>query len=104
MTHTEYLTLIYRLGLKPCAQNTSKYLGLSVRQLKRINQKQSPVPKPVAILLRLYAILTANNKPLKKLNTTPRRHRSSRPAAENYSSAAAEDLPRRPGRPPQVSR
>jgi len=66
VTHTEYLTLIYRLGLKPCSKKTAKYLGLSVRQLQRIYAAQASVPRPVALLLRLYNDLLASNKPAKK--------------------------------------
>ena len=75
MSHTTYLTLIYRLGLKPCGQKTALFLGLSVRQLRRIYNQTCPIPAPVALLLSLYASLTQYNRgPLdkhKKLNTLP---------------------------------
>lgn len=74
ISHTEYLTLIYRLGLKPCSKKTALYLGLSVRQLQRIYCRQCAIPGPVARLLSLYAIVTENNKPIKRSRkklTTP---------------------------------
>jgi hypothetical protein len=63
--HTEYLTLIYRLGLKPTSPQTAEYLGLSVRELQRIYNQQVKVPPPVIRLLRLYALITSQNKPPK---------------------------------------
>jgi hypothetical protein len=74
LSHTEYLTLIYRLGLTPCGRKTAKYLGLSVRQLQRIYQRQSKIPRPVALLLSLYAEITAQNAQPKqpKITLTPR--------------------------------
>jgi hypothetical protein len=65
MTHTEYLTLIYRLGLKPTSKKTAVYLGLSVRQLERINMQHCKVPEPVARLLSLYAAIAAKKDPSK---------------------------------------
>lgn len=61
MTHTEYLTIIYSLGLKPCSKKTARYLGLSVRQLQRICGRQCPIPEPVALLLSLYAVILDKN-------------------------------------------
>ena len=61
MTHTEYLTLIYRLGLRPCGKKTALMLGLSVRQLKRLNNQTCPIPEPIARLLSLYDAILAQN-------------------------------------------
>lgn len=60
-THTQYLTIIYRLGLKPSSKKTALFLGLSVRQLQRINARQAPIPEPIIRLLTLYDSLVAEN-------------------------------------------
>ena len=62
ITHTEFLTIIYSLGLKPSSKKTAMYLGLSVRQLQRITARQCPIPEPVARLLSLYAVILKDNK------------------------------------------
>lgn len=54
MTYTEYLTILYRLGLWPCGKETSRFLGLSVRQLQRIFQRQAPISGPLQRLVSLY--------------------------------------------------
>lgn len=51
MTTPQYLAAIKRLGLTPAAQKTARVLGLSIRQLIRISNGDSPVPTPVAKLL-----------------------------------------------------
>jgi hypothetical protein len=63
MTHTEYLTLIYRIGLTPCSPKAALYLGLSVRQLHRIYKLECPIPRPVGLLLSLYDKVLTDNKP-----------------------------------------
>ncbi len=69
LTHTEYLTIVYRLGFKPCSKELGVYLGKSVRQLQRYYQRQTPIPHSVQILISLYdAVLSHNPKP-KKLTT-----------------------------------
>jgi hypothetical protein len=67
LTHTEYLTIVYRLGFTPCSQELGVYLGKSVRQLQRYYQRQSAIPHSVQILISLYdAVLSQNPKPKPK--------------------------------------
>ena len=61
LNHTQYLTLVYRLGLKPCGKKTALFLGLSVRQLQRIYARQCKIPPPVARLLMLYDQILVEN-------------------------------------------
>jgi hypothetical protein len=64
MSHTTYLTIVYSLGLKPQSKKLSLYLGLSVRQLQRIANRECPIPLTVERLLSLYAtILDKNPRP-----------------------------------------
>lgn len=94
ISHTHYLTLIYRLGLTPTGKKTALYLGLSVRQLERINARHAGISGTLARLLTLYAIVTAENKPLKqrrKKLTTP-------PKIEKYHFGR-----RPPGRPKRLA-
>ena len=60
-THTNYLTIIYRLGLKPSGKATAALLGLSVRQLQRINARTCKIPPPVIRLLTLYDEILKDN-------------------------------------------
>jgi hypothetical protein len=53
MTRLEYLAALRKLGLTPHGQATARALGLSLRQCQRIAAGVSPVPNPVAKLLRL---------------------------------------------------
>lgn len=52
MTNTEYLEALRKLGWPPSSKFTALKLGLSVRQCQRIAARVSPVPEPVARLLR----------------------------------------------------
>jgi hypothetical protein len=63
MTHTEYLTMIYRLGLKPCSKKTAIYLGVGVRQLYRFFNNEQSIPRPIQILLSLYDATLVRNPP-----------------------------------------
>lgn len=51
----EYHAALERLSLKPCAIETSKALGLSIRQLHRIAHGHSKVPQPIAQLLKVLS-------------------------------------------------
>jgi hypothetical protein len=53
VTTKEYLTALRKLSLTPASQATARALGLSLRQCQRIAAGVSPVPGPLAKLLRL---------------------------------------------------
>lgn len=53
MTTKQYLDALRKLDLTPSGNATAEALGLSKRQAQRIAAGDSPVPKPVAKLLRL---------------------------------------------------
>jgi hypothetical protein len=63
MTNTQYLAALKKLGLTPSGIDTADALGLSVRQCQRIAAGDSPVPEPVAKLLRLYLRHGLNEQP-----------------------------------------
>jgi hypothetical protein len=53
MTTEQYLRALKRLGLTTASKATAAILGLSIRQLIRISNGDSPVPEPVAKLLAM---------------------------------------------------
>jgi hypothetical protein len=54
MTTKQYLTALKRLGLTPASQTTVRVLGMSLRQIQSFKSGEQAVPRPVALLLRMY--------------------------------------------------
>ena len=56
MTTREYLKALSKLGLTVSSRETAELLGLSVRHAWRLSVGDSPVPRPVEILLQMYLL------------------------------------------------
>lgn len=56
MTTREYLSALSKLGLMVSSQETAELLGMSPRHVWRLSVGDSPIPRPVEILLKLYLL------------------------------------------------
>lgn len=54
MTPQAYLNALQRLDLRPASKATARVLGLTVRHIQKFKSGDSPIPPPVALLLRMY--------------------------------------------------
>ena len=58
LTTKSYLAALKKLGLSHASKSTAAALGISLRQCQRIAAGETPVPAPVAIILRLMISLS----------------------------------------------
>jgi hypothetical protein len=54
MSARQYQAALDALGLTVASQQTSRLLGIGIRQSMRFASNESPVSRPVEILLELY--------------------------------------------------